>query len=136
MAWYNTVINSVKSFFGFAPADIGSSLNLTTKERLTSDKAALENKRAVLQTKAGADAFIVAEVGKIDAVLPTLKEPKLKKGQVSMKTFLTTVKAMMAKAPNKVVEAEIARTEKRIVEIDTEVKAIDDKGTDLSGGKS
>ena len=112
------------------------SINLKTKEELMTDKAALESKRTTLQTKAGADAFIAAEVGKIDAVLPTLKEPTLKKGQVSMKTFLTTVKAMMAKSPNKVVEAEIMRTEKQIVEIDAEVKAIDDKGTDLSGGKS
>jgi len=133
MAWYNTVINSVKSFFGFAPANVETN---PVKLRLTSDKAALESKRATLQTKAGADAFIAAEVGKIDAVLPTLKEPKLKKGQVSMKTFLTTVKAMMAKSPAKVVEAEIARTEKRIVEIDAEVKAIDDEAADLSGGKS
>ena len=112
------------------------SLNLKTKEELTTNKAVLESKRATLQTKAGADAFIAAEVGKIDAVLPTLEESAPKKGQVSMKTFLTTVKAIMAKAPNKVVEAEIMRTEKRIVEIDAEVKAIDDKGTDLSGGKS
>ena len=133
MAWYNTVINSVKSFFGFAPTDVETD---PVKLRLASDKAALESKLTTLQTKAGADAFIAAEVGKIDAVLPTLKEPKLKKGQVSMKTFLTTVKAIMAKAPNKVVEAEIMRTEKQLVKIDAEVKVIDDKNTDLRGGKS
>ena len=109
---------------------------MTTKEELTADKAALDSKRETLLTKAGAEAFIADQIARIDAVLPTLEEPKLKGNQVSMKTFLTTVKAMMAKSPEKVVEAEIMRTEKQIIEIDAEVKVIDDKDADLSGGKS
>ncbi len=100
---------------------------MTTKEELTADKAALDSKRETLLTKAGAEAFIADQIARIDAVLPTLEEPKLKGNQVSMKTFLSLVKSRMVKSPVQVVEAEIVRTEKQLVEIDAEIKAIEVK---------
>lgn len=98
---------------------------IKTKEELTADKATLDSKMATLLTQDGAEAFIVDEIAKIDRMLPMLTEKSLSSQKVSMKTFLTTLKALLANAPVKMIEAEMARTEKQQVEVEAELKVVD-----------
>jgi uncharacterized circularly permuted ATP-grasp superfamily protein len=101
----------------------------TSKTALDAQTAAMEEKLAVLRTQDGAEAFIAGEMAKIDAVLPTLQEPKLKSSQISMKTFLTSLKSRMTQAPDKAVAAEIQRTETLLLETAVQIADIQEKET-------
>ena len=98
-----------------------------TKTELDAEKATIEEKISVLRTQDGADAFIAGEIAKIDAVLPTLTEATLKDNHISMKTFLTTLKTRMTKAPDKAVAAEIQRTEKLLLETAVQIADIQER---------
>ena len=102
-----------------------------TTEELDADKTALDSKLAALQTKDGADAFLQAEKQTLQETLVRLKpQPALGNNLISMRDYITGLQGLLERIPNKVIEAEIAHTEKTLVTIEQELKQL--KEADLS----
>jgi len=100
-------------------------ITLKTKEELTADKAVVDAKIAILQTKLGADAFIRRRIALNNAYLTKLT----KEYKATCEASLIELKV----EPAKVVTRELQKLDLKAAEMSSQIKDVDVKVTVIDG---